>query len=127
MVRLGFTKVTVTALRDAGRQGDQSVSEPVSSASGAEGLTEAGASPTLEHTSNVRTGFSLLPGMPLSSACFPGRYDKDLPSTCLAIFRLIFRGQPGTFHPTLQFASSYVGLPHPVSPPSLICPQTTAL
>lgn len=34
MVRLGFTKVTATALRDAGRQGDQSVSEL---ASGAEG------------------------------------------------------------------------------------------
>lgn len=121
MVRLGFTKVTATALRDAGRQGDQSESEP---ASGAEGPAEAGVGPTLEYTSNVSTGFSLLPGRPLSSACFPGRCDKDLLSTCLAIFRLIFRGQPGTFHPTLQFASSYVDLPqflHPLCLPTDNC------
>lgn len=84
------------------RQGDQSVCERSNFRSGADGLTKAGAGPTLEHTSNVGTCSSLLPGMSLSSDCFPGWYDKDLPSTCLVIFRLILRRQSDTFHPTLH-------------------------
>lgn len=82
------------------RQGDQSVCELSNLRSGADGLTKAGAGPTLERTSNVGTGSSLLLGMSLSSDCFPRWYDKDLSSTCLVIFRLILRRQPGTFHPT---------------------------